>query len=156
MTATATATATIISAGDLHRRLALGEPTDELTELGHTPDDLFARLQASFDAQRHFVADASHELRTPLAGLRTLLEVALADPDAGTDTLRSACQEALALWADARSGSSKHCSLWPPASAASPAGTPSTSPTSPKECSPPAAAKQRRQALTSSNTSRPQ
>ncbi|MET7336108.1 HAMP domain-containing sensor histidine kinase [Nonomuraea sp. NPDC005650] len=92
-----TATAKIISAGDLHRRLDLGEPTDELTELGHTLDDLFARLQASFDAQRHFVANASHELRTPLAGLRTLLEVALADPDADTDTLRATCQEALAL-----------------------------------------------------------
>jgi signal transduction histidine kinase len=92
-----TATAKIISAGDLHRRLDLGEPTDELTELGHTLDDLFARLQASFDAQRHFVANASHELRTPLAGLRTLLEVALADPDADADTLRWACQEALAL-----------------------------------------------------------
>ena len=92
-----TATAKNISAGDLHRRLDLGEPTDELTELGHTLDDLFARLQASFDAQRHFVANASHELRTPLAGLRTLLEVALADPDAEADTLRSTCQEALAL-----------------------------------------------------------
>jgi signal transduction histidine kinase len=92
-----TATAQIISAGDLHRRLDLGAPTDELTELGHTLDDLFARLQASFDAQRHFVANASHELRTPLAGLRTLLEVTLADPDADTGTLRSACQEALAL-----------------------------------------------------------
>ncbi|GAA3447910.1 hypothetical protein GCM10018955_73490 [Planomonospora venezuelensis] len=92
-----TATARIISAGSLHRRLDLGEPTDELTELGHTLDDLFARLEASFDAQRHFVANASHELRTPLAGLRTLLEVTLADPDADADTLRSACQEALAL-----------------------------------------------------------
>ncbi|MFC7591546.1 HAMP domain-containing protein [Nonomuraea antimicrobica] len=60
-----TATAQVISAGNLHRRLDLGEPTDELTELGHTLDDLFARLQASFDAQRHFVANASHELRTP-------------------------------------------------------------------------------------------
>ncbi|WP_188197757.1 sensor histidine kinase [Nonomuraea sp. SYSU D8015] len=94
-----TATAKVISAGNLHQRLDLGEPTDELTELGHTIDDLFARLQASFDAQRHFVANASHELRTPLAGLRTLLEVALADPDADTDSLRSACQEALALGA---------------------------------------------------------
>jgi signal transduction histidine kinase len=92
-----TTTARIISAGDLHRRLDLGEPADELTELGHTLDDLFARLQASFDAQRHFVANASHELRTPLAGLRTLLEVALADPDADAESLRSVCQEALAL-----------------------------------------------------------
>ncbi|MGJ6965854.1 sensor histidine kinase [Streptosporangium sp. G11] len=92
-----TATAKIISAGNLHRRLDLGEPTDELTELGHTLDDLFARLQASFDAQRHFVANASHELRTPLAGLRTLLEVALADPDADVEALRSACREAVAL-----------------------------------------------------------
>ncbi|MCF6468359.1 HAMP domain-containing histidine kinase [Nonomuraea sp. MG754425] len=92
-----TATAKVISAGDLHRRLDLGAPADELTELGHTLDDLFARLESSFDAQRHFVANASHELRTPLAGLRTLLEVALADPDADAATLRAACQEALAL-----------------------------------------------------------
>ncbi|MES4901157.1 MULTISPECIES: HAMP domain-containing sensor histidine kinase [unclassified Streptomyces] len=92
-----TTTAGHISAGNLHHRLDLGEPADELTELGHILDDLFARLQASFDAQRHFVANASHELRTPLAGLRTLLEVALADPDADADTLRSVCQEALAL-----------------------------------------------------------
>jgi signal transduction histidine kinase len=92
-----TATARAISAGNLHQRLDLGEPTDELTELGCILDDLFARLEASFDAQRHFVANASHELRTPLAGLRTLLEVTLADPDADAGTLRSACQEALAL-----------------------------------------------------------
>ncbi|MGG8407790.1 sensor histidine kinase [Streptomyces sp. 12297] len=92
-----TATAKAISAGNLHQRLDLGEPADELTELGYILDDLFARLQASFDANRHFVANASHELRTPLAGLRTLLEVTLADPDAGADTLRSACQEALGL-----------------------------------------------------------
>jgi signal transduction histidine kinase len=92
-----TATATAISAGNLHQRLDLGEPADELTELGYILDDLFARLEASFDAQRHFVANASHELRTPLAGLRTLLEVALADPDADAGTLRAACREALAL-----------------------------------------------------------
>ena len=94
---TITTAAQAISAGDLHQRLDLGEPTDELTQLGRTLDDLFARLEASFDAQRHFVANASHELRTPLAGLRTLLEVALADPAADANTLRSACQEALAL-----------------------------------------------------------
>ncbi|NUP48533.1 MAG: HAMP domain-containing histidine kinase [Catenulispora sp.] len=94
-----TATAKSISAGDLHQRLSLGEPADELTDLGHTLDGLFARLQAAFDAQRHFVANASHELRTPLAGLRTLLEVALADPAADADTLRATCEEALTLGA---------------------------------------------------------
>jgi signal transduction histidine kinase len=92
-----TATAKAISAGNLHQRLALGEPTDELTELGSTLDDLFARLEAAFDAHRHFVANASHELRTPLAGLRTLLEVTLADPDADAATLRATCEEALVL-----------------------------------------------------------
>lgn len=92
-----TAAAKVISAGNLSRRLDLGEPTDELTDLGHTLDDLFARLQAAFDAQRHFVANASHELRTPLAGVRTLLEVTLSNPNANVDTLRSACQEAVAL-----------------------------------------------------------
>jgi len=86
-----------ISATDLHRRLCLDGPDDELSELGHTLDALFGRLEASFEAQRHFVANASHELRTPLAGIQTLLEVALADPNPNADTLRSVCQEALAL-----------------------------------------------------------
>ena len=45
-----------ISASDLHRRLALSGPDDELTELAGTFDGLLARLQASFDAQRRFVA----------------------------------------------------------------------------------------------------
>jgi len=94
---TMNAAAREISATNLHRRLGLDGPQDELTELGQTLDDLFARLEASFEAQRHFVANASHELRTPLAGLQTLLEVALADPDADTDTLRATCQKALSL-----------------------------------------------------------
>ena len=55
-----TATARAISAGNLHQRLDLGEPADELTELGYILDDLFGRLEASFKAQRHFVANASH------------------------------------------------------------------------------------------------
>jgi signal transduction histidine kinase len=94
---TMNAAAREISATNLHRRLELDGPADELTELGQTLDDLFGRLEASFEAQRHFVANASHELRTPLAGLQTLLEVALADPDVDAETLRSACQKALAL-----------------------------------------------------------
>jgi len=94
---TITATAREISATNLNRRLDLTGLNDELTDLGTTLNDLFARLEASFDAQRHFVANASHELRTPLAGQRTLLQVALADPEAGADDLRTACEEALQL-----------------------------------------------------------
>ncbi len=92
-----TATAKEISASNLHRRLNLHGPDDELTRLGRTLDDLFGRLEASFASQRRFVANASHELRTPLAGQRTLLEVALADPKASAADLRAACEEALAL-----------------------------------------------------------
>jgi signal transduction histidine kinase len=86
-----------ISATNLHRRLGLDGPNDELSELGRTLDDLFGRLEASFESQRHFVANASHELRTPLAGQRTLLQVALADPTASAEDLRATCEEALQL-----------------------------------------------------------
>ena len=59
----------------------------------------FAVLEASFESQRRFVANASHELRTPLAAERTLLQVALADPGATAETLRSACEQLLSLGA---------------------------------------------------------
>ena len=62
-------------------------PADELKDLADTIDGLLARLQAAFDAQRQFVANASHELRTPLTLERALLEVALADPAATAATL---------------------------------------------------------------------
>lgn len=92
-----TATAQEISATNLNRRLGLTGPSDELTQLGAILDDLFARLEATFEAQRHFVANASHELRNPLAGQRTLLQVALADQKASAGDLRTACEEALQL-----------------------------------------------------------
>ena len=79
---TITATARDISASNLSRRLSITGRDDEFAELGETLDDLFGRLEASFQAQRHFVANASHELRTPLTAERTLLQLALADPDA--------------------------------------------------------------------------
>ena len=52
-------TARDISASDLHRRLGVRGRADEFTELGQTLDDLFGRLEASFLAQRHFIANAS-------------------------------------------------------------------------------------------------
>jgi signal transduction histidine kinase len=93
---TITDTARTISAGNLHERLALDGPDDEFKRLGDTLDDLLGRLEAAFEAQRRFVANASHELRTPLTIERTLLQVALADPNADVESLRATCEELLA------------------------------------------------------------
>jgi signal transduction histidine kinase len=78
---TMTARTRRISQDKLHERLALAGPADELRELGDTIDGLLIRLEAAFDAQRRFVANASHELRTPLARIRTALDVALGKPE---------------------------------------------------------------------------
>jgi signal transduction histidine kinase len=76
------------SASTLHERIAMQGPDDELRKLADTFDAMLARLEAAFDAQRAFVADASHELRTPLAIMRTEVDVTLADPQATGDDLR--------------------------------------------------------------------
>jgi signal transduction histidine kinase len=85
-----------ISASNLHRRLALRGPDDELKQLGDTFDGLLERLESAFAAQRQFVANASHELRTPLTLERALLELALDDPNATVDSLRQTCEHVLA------------------------------------------------------------
>jgi signal transduction histidine kinase len=77
---TMTATARQISEENLHERLAVNGPDDEMKDLGDTIDGLLGRLETAFEAQRRFVANASHELRTPLAMMRTSLDVALGKP----------------------------------------------------------------------------
>jgi signal transduction histidine kinase len=77
---TITATAERISDTNLNERLAMPGPRDELRLLADTIDRLLERLEAAFDAQRRFVANASHDLRTPLAMMRTTLDVAIAKP----------------------------------------------------------------------------
>ncbi|HEY2479753.1 MAG TPA: HAMP domain-containing sensor histidine kinase [Solirubrobacterales bacterium] len=94
---TMTATTRQISERNLHERLALAGPRDELKDLADTVDGLLARLEAAFRAQQRFVANAAHELRTPLTLWRALLEETLTDPAATIDSFRVTSRRLLAL-----------------------------------------------------------
>jgi signal transduction histidine kinase len=91
-----TAAARRISEENLHERLAVQGPGDELKDLGDTIDGLLGRLEDAFAAQRRFVAYASHELRTPLTLARTLLQMTLTDPQPTIEGFRVTCEEVLA------------------------------------------------------------
>ncbi len=91
-----TRTARQLSTETLDQRIGLGGPDDELRELADTFDEMLARLDAAFDGQRLFVANASHELRTPLSVIRTEIDVTLSDPAASSEELRRMGQVALA------------------------------------------------------------
>jgi len=84
-----TATARRLEGSNLHERINLQGPEDELKELADTFDQMLARLDTAFETQRRFVANASHELRTPLAITRTEVDVALAHRDASPAELRA-------------------------------------------------------------------
>src|SRR5215471_3135414 len=79
-----------IGAENLERRLPVANPRDELGQLANTFNELLARLDASFDLQRQFMADASHELRTPLSVMRTTAQVILERPRRDEDEYRNA------------------------------------------------------------------
>jgi signal transduction histidine kinase len=93
---TINAAARRIGATNLHERLGFDGPDDEFRELAATLDDLLERLQASFDSQRRFVANASHELRTPLTLDRALLERALRKSEPTDAFWRATCERLLA------------------------------------------------------------
>ncbi|MFI6094918.1 sensor histidine kinase [Lentzea sp. NPDC051213] len=86
---TITATARRLSSSNLHERLALHGPRDELTDLAETLDDMLDRLESAFDSQKRFVANASHELRTPLAVQRAAAQIGLAGEPTPAETART-------------------------------------------------------------------
>lgn len=75
--------------GDLSRRIDLGPGRDEIHTLASEFDSMFARLEASFAAEKQFASDASHELRTPTAVILTQCEDAL-ESAASPEELRAA------------------------------------------------------------------
>lgn len=78
-------TAESIAHSNLHRRIRMTGPQDEVKRLADTFDAMLERLDRSFDNQRRFVGNASHELRTPLAVSRTLIQVAMQRAGASAD-----------------------------------------------------------------------
>jgi signal transduction histidine kinase len=96
-----TAAARRASERHLGERLELEGPRDELRELGDTFDDMLARLDAAFVAQRRFAANASHELRTPLTVIQTAVDVTLDKPEVTPEHLRSMADSVRSSLADA-------------------------------------------------------
>jgi heavy metal sensor kinase len=85
-----------ISADDLSQRLDETLPDDEVGQLARTFNEMIARLDAAFQRQRQFTADASHEMRTPLTAIKGQIEVALSRPrdaEAYREVLRGANEE---------------------------------------------------------------
>jgi signal transduction histidine kinase len=82
-----TSAARAASEHNLSARVALRGPRDELQELAETFDEMLGRLQAAFEGQRHFIANASHELRTPLAVMRASIDVVLDNADSSREDL---------------------------------------------------------------------
>jgi heavy metal sensor kinase len=86
-----------ITATDLHQRVEVLNPSDELGRLAQTLNALIDRLQKAIEEMRRFTADAAHELRTPLAVLKSGIEVALRSPRSAEEyrqALEAAADEA--------------------------------------------------------------
>ena len=81
-----------IGAGSLDQQLPVVNPRDELGQLATTFNDLLARLNASFEEQRRFMADASHELRNPLSVMSTAAGVTLKKEHRAEEEYREALQ----------------------------------------------------------------
>lgn len=69
--------ANAISASNLHQRLEVFNPDDEIGELAIAFNKLLGRLELAFDANKSFISNASHEIKNPLTAIMGEAEVAL-------------------------------------------------------------------------------
>jgi signal transduction histidine kinase len=90
---TMTATIQLISARNVHERLAVTGPRDELKSLADTVDGLLGRLESALDSHKRFVANAAHELRTPLTLEHALLEETVLDTETTAEGFRAQFKE---------------------------------------------------------------
>ncbi|RAY14928.1 two-component sensor histidine kinase [Actinomadura craniellae] len=97
---TMTTTIQQISARNVHERLAVTGPPDEMKALADTVDALLGRLETALNAHKRFVANAAHELRTPLTLERALLEETLTDREATLESYRTTSKRLLELSKD--------------------------------------------------------
>ncbi|MGE6738454.1 sensor histidine kinase, partial [Streptomyces sp. NPDC059900] len=86
-----------ITARNVHERLAVDGPRDELKDLADTVDGLLGRLETALDSHKRFVANAAHELRTPLTLEHALLEESLIDGAPTLESFRSNFERLLAI-----------------------------------------------------------
>lgn len=63
--------------GDLSKRLDIGPGNDEIHMLADAFNEMFARLENNFNAEKQFTSDASHELRTPVSVILAQAQYAL-------------------------------------------------------------------------------
>ena len=68
--------AAINEAADLSARVAVPPGDHEFSRLAATFNQMFARLEGAFEAEKQFTADASHELRTPVSVIKSACEYA--------------------------------------------------------------------------------
>src|SRR5207247_5373254 len=88
----------ISTAGDFRQRVPekswLGK--DELATLASTFNEMLATLEALYQQQQRFIADASHELRAPITSIRCNLDLLAKAPDLPAEEVQGALVDARA------------------------------------------------------------
>ena len=78
-----------VAARGQRQRLSVPETGEELAELARHLNELIARIEAALEHERAFLDDASHDLRTPISIVRSELELARMQTEAGSELARA-------------------------------------------------------------------